>query len=313
MKGNGWNDIGYNFLVDKYGQVFEGRYGGDRQERDRRARRRVQHRLVGVAVLGTYGSAGTVRGGAHRARQSARVAPRRRARRPAVDADLDLGRQRALRVGTFRCCCARSRVTATPASHVSGRRALRPARRHRAAGRELRAAEALHACRARDARRPGALPGSSERVAALDGDRRRCDRQRRRERYGREPGHRLDLGRGDRGAGVVQLDDRVRATPFARPAARSARSRLRSRSRRLPPSRARSRRTETGRPTAAQISYTLSAPATVTATLRGPDGRELSVLFSQQQPAREAVVPFHCCRECRTDDTRSCSARPTDE
>ena len=45
VKGNGWNDIGYNFLVDKYGQIFEGRYGGMTQAGDRRPRTRVQHRL----------------------------------------------------------------------------------------------------------------------------------------------------------------------------------------------------------------------------------------------------------------------------
>jgi hypothetical protein len=57
VKGNGWNDIGYNFLVDKYGQIFEGRYGGvDRPVVGAHAQG-FNTGSVGVAVLGTYNSA----------------------------------------------------------------------------------------------------------------------------------------------------------------------------------------------------------------------------------------------------------------
>jgi hypothetical protein len=56
--GNGWNDIGYNFLVDKYGQIFEGRYGGvDRNVIGAHAEG-FNDGSTGIAVLGTYGSSG---------------------------------------------------------------------------------------------------------------------------------------------------------------------------------------------------------------------------------------------------------------
>src|SRR5512133_394012 len=54
---NGWDDIGYNFLVDKYGQIFEGRWGGvDRNVVGAHAQGFNQG-SVGIALIGAYDSA----------------------------------------------------------------------------------------------------------------------------------------------------------------------------------------------------------------------------------------------------------------
>jgi hypothetical protein len=56
VKGNGWNDIGYNFLVDRFGTIYEGRYGGvDRNVIGAHALG-FNTGSVGIALLGTYGS-----------------------------------------------------------------------------------------------------------------------------------------------------------------------------------------------------------------------------------------------------------------
>jgi uncharacterized protein with LGFP repeats len=56
VKSRGWRDIGYNFLVDKCGNIYEGRAGGVAKPVLGAHTLGFNTNSVGIAVLGSYGS-----------------------------------------------------------------------------------------------------------------------------------------------------------------------------------------------------------------------------------------------------------------
>ena len=50
----GWNDVGYNFLIDRYGRIFEGRYGGVTRAVLGAHAGGFNTETTGVALLGTF-------------------------------------------------------------------------------------------------------------------------------------------------------------------------------------------------------------------------------------------------------------------
>jgi uncharacterized protein with LGFP repeats len=54
--GRGWNDIGYNFVIDRFGRIFEARAGGIDEPVTGAQAGGYNYRSTGIGILGEYGA-----------------------------------------------------------------------------------------------------------------------------------------------------------------------------------------------------------------------------------------------------------------
>ena len=230
VQGNGWNDIGYNFLVDKYGQIFEGRYGGITRPVIGAHAQGFNSGSVGISVIGDYGSTS--------------ISPAARAALVSLIAwRLDLAHvdplSKVVRVSAGNPRYAAG--TAVTLNAISGpprrlpdelprREPLRPAAVAAHRGLADRAAEALLAGRGRHARRAGPLHARGSRASVAWTVTVRDDAGATvASGTGTGSEGRLDLGRDRRHRAALRVVDHG-AADARRRRARSAARRRRSRS-----------------------------------------------------------------------------------
>ena len=285
VQGNGWNDIGYNFLVDKYGQIFEGRYGGMTRPVIGAHAEGFNTGSVGIALIGDYSSTSITP--AARAALVSLIAWRLDldARRPGFERRADLVRQPALRGGQGGHAASRSPGTATSTRRaVPARASTRNCPRIRRGGRPDGPAEAVRAGDDGNPRRPGAFHRAALGRGCVDGD--RADATKLVVASGSGTGTTVDWTWNSAGAA-------------ARPAT-PGRSARRSCARRPAPSGPRSAPLSLqqlkvapaivtpngdGRSDEAKLTYRVSVPALVTATCSTRSATVVATLFSQRRPA----------------------------
>ena len=171
VKGNGWNDIGYNFLVDRFGTVYEGRYGGIERNVVGAHAEGFNTGSVGVAVIGEYSSLAV----AAKARSSLAALLAWRLDIAHVD---PASTQSFISGGNARFAAGLPVFLRTVSGHrdtgftdCPGTALYNLLNSDRRRGLADRAAEAVRADRHRRRPRHGALPGEAVVAAALDGRR----------------------------------------------------------------------------------------------------------------------------------------------